>query len=280
MHYRRQSAKRLKEGFRASERAGWHARTLIASTTAWPPSSSSSSLMGTLEPLGNGTPNLLPSLPPSPSEEDLTKADGIWNDEPEPAAKWKGKARELSEVSESAPFSAEEEDPLGSAASEAYPPMNDEDAETRRVEEVRSTSSLRLSPHLNRHDHPRRLCDAGKSQSDSAGRPHVCRRPAPATARPAQARSSATRRGVRPCSGPCGAPIDRCPAAAARTHHSTGAPRYPRTVSGSTTSTTRARRPPRKYTRQRRHRESCRLRAVRRIRSRRSTTRSRRRRAR
>ena len=106
--------------------------------------------MSTLEPLGNGTPNLLPSLPPSPSEEDLTKADGIWNDEPEPAAKWKGKARELSEVSESAPFSAEE-DPLGSAASEAYPPMNDEDAETRRVEEVRSTFSLHLSPHLSRH---------------------------------------------------------------------------------------------------------------------------------
>lgn len=96
--------------------------------------------MATLEPYDSkGTPQLLPSLPPSPSEEDLTKADGIWNDEPTPtSAKWKGKAREVSEQSDGVPLSPREDVPLGSATSEAYPPMSDDDADTRRVEEVRS----------------------------------------------------------------------------------------------------------------------------------------------
>lgn len=104
--------------------------------------------MATLEPFDKGTPTLLPSLPPSPIEEDLTKADGIWNDEPtSTSAKWKGKAREVSEQSDVLPLNMREDAPLGSATSEAYPPMNDDDAETRQVEEVHALLGLALS-HL------------------------------------------------------------------------------------------------------------------------------------
>jgi hypothetical protein len=84
-------------------------------------------------------PQPLPSLPPSPIEEDLTRLKTSWNEddgsdsESSPERRRKGKQRQLETA-----YADGSSDTLQDNASggEAYPPVNDDAAETRRVEEV------------------------------------------------------------------------------------------------------------------------------------------------
>lgn len=89
----------------------------------------------------------LPSIPSSPIEEDLGDTATTWEgkgDEEVEAdrnlvKKWKGKGRE----DDSPRLGAGEDEII--AGSEGYPPMQDEEAESRKIEEVCIFRKLAIS---------------------------------------------------------------------------------------------------------------------------------------
>ncbi|KAL4250731.1 hypothetical protein ABKN59_005468 [Abortiporus biennis] len=88
-----------------------------------------------------GSPELLPSLPPSPTEEDISRA-GRFHAEADSAIKQerrrssnnKGKERQHPVEASYADGGLQDEDESG-APVEGYPPIQEDEAETRRVEE-------------------------------------------------------------------------------------------------------------------------------------------------
>ncbi|KAJ6609820.1 hypothetical protein B0H10DRAFT_2062613 [Mycena sp. CBHHK59/15] len=87
--------------------------------------------MSSMSPVDADGPRPQPSLPPSPStEQDLSGAHRWSDDEADhldPSSKTKGKARQL--------YNADEEVDDEESDLQEYPPANDDEAETRRVEE-------------------------------------------------------------------------------------------------------------------------------------------------
>lgn len=86
-------------------------------------------------------PHPLPSLPPSPiTEEDLSRPttrathDGFDDHENIPRRQDKGKSKEI--VGPYAEFGHNGETSEDDGAGGTYPPANDDDTETRRIEEV------------------------------------------------------------------------------------------------------------------------------------------------
>ncbi|KAL1744679.1 hypothetical protein HDZ31DRAFT_38119 [Schizophyllum fasciatum] len=91
-------------------------------------------------------PGAVKQVPPSPAEEDLSRAHA-WKDDAEsedthPSPKRKGKERSPSTDTDGADDDSEFE---RSGSGGSYPPMNDEEAETRRVEELAERERRRLA---------------------------------------------------------------------------------------------------------------------------------------
>lgn len=93
---------------------------------------------------------------PAEEEEDISRA-GVYHDEPAPSGKGKGKQRAENPFEDDDGESTDEEDE--ETGEKGYPPVNDEDAEARRVAEVRSLHSGLYRPHfvlaLTRKKNPR-----------------------------------------------------------------------------------------------------------------------------
>jgi hypothetical protein len=94
--------------------------------------------MSLISSIDKFTPNPLPSLPPTPtSEEDLSRR-WAWQEggESDNLQSRKSEERQLQEQYADASDEASEHTDAG-----VYPPVNDDEAETRRVEEVRMAHS-------------------------------------------------------------------------------------------------------------------------------------------
>ena len=92
----------------------------------------------------DSAPQPLPSLPPSPIEEDISRADR-WTEESsspstlhDKSSKAKGKQRESLDPPSPAYLGLDNasESDEGENGTEGYPPTKDEEAEARKVEEV------------------------------------------------------------------------------------------------------------------------------------------------
>lgn len=115
-----------------------------------PIASRSAAFMTSLSPTGRSSPQPLSSLPPSPTEEDLGKRR-VWDSEDghedpgrlDNVGKGKETAGTLSGGNYADGGTDEDLKKLGQEGDghvlpeESYPPMTDEEAETKRVEEVR-----------------------------------------------------------------------------------------------------------------------------------------------
>lgn len=127
-----------------------------------------------------------PSPPASPTEEQDISRAGVYNEESRRSLQ-KGKQRAED------PF--DEDETTVSGGEERYPPLNDEETESRRVAEVRRPQPSHAEPGFTQHTP--RTCVAGRRTNDNDGRSHASR----VRRRWAADPSSATSRGEPVCSG-------------------------------------------------------------------------------
>ena len=99
-------------------------------------------------------------VPPSPAEEDLSRAHA-WHEDTESEEAHISPKRKGKERSPSTDTEGDDDEFERSGSGSSYPPINDEEAETRRVEEV----SRILPARENLADMRRRRCASGSLPS-------------------------------------------------------------------------------------------------------------------
>lgn len=170
--------------------------------------------------------SLLANQHPEPTEEEDISRAGVYHDEPAPSGSSGAKGKQRAEN----PFDDDDENASEDeydSGEKGYPPTNDEEAESRRIEEVRSR-------HLKAITGPLTLCcrtyDAGRQRRDSAEKRRGSRH-----RRLPRRRSSATSPAKLACFGlDDGGPASRH---RRKGRGSTTAYGPPKTASRSTTST-------------------------------------------
>ena len=118
--------------------------------------------------------SLLPNQHPEPAEEEDISRAGVYHDEPAPSSSTptsgaKGKQRAENPFADDENGSEDEYD----SGEKGYPPTNDEEAESKRIEEVRSLRPTAITDSLMPDC---RTYDAGRQRSDSAGNRRESRR--------------------------------------------------------------------------------------------------------